>query len=105
MANSFGTDFIIEAEDPKEAARFYVEQLGFAITEETPNLVSLRGQNINFFIEKGAPLGPVFEVFVGDVAAAKKRLVAAGCTIVKDEPHVPRCYVRDPQGLMYNLAP
>ena len=105
MANGFGTDFIIQAEDPQAAAHFYVEKLGFKFTDDTPSMVSLHGKNINFFIERGPAHGPVFEVFVGDVEAAKERLVKAGCTIVKDEPHVPRCYVRDPNGVTYNLAP
>jgi hypothetical protein len=70
----------------------------------TPNLISLHGPNINMFIERGPLLGPVFEVTVANVDAAKQRLVRNGCTIVKYEPHVPRCYVRDPFGLIYNLT-
>jgi|SRR5580693_4536718 predicted enzyme related to lactoylglutathione lyase len=104
MGNSFGTDIIFESPDPKKAALFYVEQLGFAITDETPNMVSLHGPNINMFIERGSPSGPVFEVTVDNVEEAKKRLVKNGCTIVKDEPDFPRCYVKDPHGLIYNLT-
>jgi predicted enzyme related to lactoylglutathione lyase len=104
MANSLGTDIIFDAPDPKKAALFYVEQLGFEITEETPNMISLHGPNINMFIERGPLLGPVFEVTVDNVEAAKTRLVKNGCTIVKDEPDFPRCYVRDPYGLIYNLT-
>jgi hypothetical protein len=51
MSNTFGTDILIESEDRMKAATFYVTQLGFAITDKTPNLVSLHGQNINLFIE------------------------------------------------------
>jgi predicted enzyme related to lactoylglutathione lyase len=104
MANTFGTDIIFQSPDPKNAARFYVEQLGFAITEEAPQMISLHGPNINMFIERGPMLGPVFEVTVDNVDAAKKRLVKNGCTVVKDEPEFPRCYVRDPLGLIYNLT-
>jgi hypothetical protein len=43
-------------------------------------------------------------VTVDNVEEAKARLVKAGCVIVKDEPEFPRCYVRDPFGLMYNLT-
>ncbi len=103
MANSFGADILIQAPDPKKAAAFYVEQLGFVITGETP-MFSLHGENINLFIEQGPPLGPVLEVTVGDVEEAKQRLVKNGCEIVKDEPHVPRCYIMDPFGLIYNLT-
>jgi catechol 2,3-dioxygenase-like lactoylglutathione lyase family enzyme len=104
MANSFGTDIIFESPDPKKAALFYVEQLGFSITGETPNMISLHGPHINMFIERGPSTGPVFKVTVDNVEDAKKRLVRNGCTIVKDEPNVPRCYVRDPFGLVYNLT-
>jgi catechol 2,3-dioxygenase-like lactoylglutathione lyase family enzyme len=104
MANKFGADIIIQALDPKGAAQFYVDQLGFAISDETPNLISLLGDHINLFIERGAALEGVLEVTVDDVAAAKLRLTENGCVILKDEPDFPRCYVRDPFGLMYNLV-
>jgi predicted enzyme related to lactoylglutathione lyase len=104
MANSFGTDILIQAQDPKNAASFYVEQLGFEITDEVPRMVSLHGEHINLFIERGPALGPVFEVTVANVEEAKRRLVKNGCIILKDEPNVPRCYVKDPFGLIYNLT-
>jgi len=103
MANTFGTDILIQSPDPMNAASFYVEQLGFAITDETPNMISLHGGNINLFIERGPALGPVLEVTVGVVEEAKRRLVKNGCEIIKDEPDFPRCYVKDPFGLIYNL--
>jgi catechol 2,3-dioxygenase-like lactoylglutathione lyase family enzyme len=104
MANTFGTDILIQAPDPKKAAQFYVEQLGFTVTSETP-MIGLHGENINLFIEQGPTLGPVLEVTVANVEEAKHRLVRSGCEIVKDEPDFPRCYVKDPFGLIYNLSP
>jgi catechol 2,3-dioxygenase-like lactoylglutathione lyase family enzyme len=104
MANKFGRDILIQAEDPQAAASWYVENLGFEITGDEPNMVSLEGAKINMYIERGPALGPVLEVYVGDVKAAKARLVEQGCEILKDEPEFPRCYVRDPFGLIYNLS-
>ena len=78
MANTFGTDILIQAPDPAAAAAFYVEQLGFEITGEDPQMISLHGRHINLFIERGPALGPVFEVTVDSVEAAKQRLVARG---------------------------
>jgi hypothetical protein len=104
MANSFGTDILIQSQDPKSAARFYVDHLGFEVTEEKPNMVSLCGEHINLFIEQGPALGPVFEVTVASVEDARQRLVKQGCKIVKDEPDFPRCYMKDPYGLIYNLT-
>lgn len=104
MANSFGTDILIQAQDPAKAAAFYVEELGFSITDPNPNMIEVAGPNINLYIEPGPALGPVLEVTVADVAEAKQRLVRKGCKVVKDEPDVPRCYIQDPQGLIYNIT-
>jgi predicted enzyme related to lactoylglutathione lyase len=103
MANTFGTDILIQAQDPMAAARFYVQQLGFTITAERP-MLELKGPHITLYIEQGPALGPVLEVTVKDVAEARAQLVKAGCTVVKDEPQFPRTYIRDPQGLIYNLT-
>ena len=104
MANSFGTDILIQAPDPAKAAAFYVEQLGFEITGDGPQMMSLHGKNINLFIERGPVLGPVLEVTVDDVATARERLTANGCEVVKDEPEFPRTYIKDPCGLIYNIT-
>jgi hypothetical protein len=104
MANSFGADILIQSQDPKKAASFYVKQLGFEITGEEPHMISLHGEHINLFIESGPALGPVFEVTVANVEEAKLRLTKNGCVIVKDEPDFPRCYVKDPFGLIYYLT-
>jgi hypothetical protein len=104
MANAFGTDILIQAPDKKKAAAFYVEQLGFTITGEHGKWIDLHGDHINLFIEEGPTLGPVLELKVNNVEDAKRRLVASGCQIVKDEPDFPRCYVKDPFGLIYNLT-
>jgi catechol 2,3-dioxygenase-like lactoylglutathione lyase family enzyme len=104
MANTFGTDILIQSPDPRRAAAFYVEHLGFEITGEEPKMVSLHGKHINLFIEQGPALGPVLEVTVDSVESARLRLVKNGCEVVKDEPDFPRCYVKDPFGLIYNLT-
>jgi catechol 2,3-dioxygenase-like lactoylglutathione lyase family enzyme len=104
MSNTFGTDILIQAKDPMKAANFYVRELGFAITDKTPNMISLHGKHINLFIERGPALGPVLEVTVKNVQKAKARLTKKGCKIVKDEPGFPRCYIKDPNGLIYNLT-
>jgi hypothetical protein len=104
MPNRFGTDILIQAPDPKKAALFYVNHLGFEITDKNPKMIGLHGKHINLFIEPGPSLGPVLEVTVDNVVDAKQRLVEEGCEIVKDEPDFPRCYVKDPFGLIYNLT-
>jgi len=66
-------------------------------------MISIHGKHINLFIERGPALGPVLEVTVESVAEARQRLVENGCEVVKDEPDFPRCYIKDPFGLIYNL--
>ena len=104
MANSFGTDILIQAPDPEEAAEFYVRHLGFEVTGHGTQMMSLHGPHMNLFIERGPALGPVLEVTVPDVEQAVLRLVESGCEIIKDEPEFPRIYIRDPNGLIYNLT-
>jgi catechol 2,3-dioxygenase-like lactoylglutathione lyase family enzyme len=104
MSNTFGTDILIQAEDPMKAADFYVKELGFEITDRNPKMVGLHGENINLFIEPGPALGPVLEVTVKSVKEAKARLQKKGCHVIKDQPEWPRCYIKDPNGLIYNLT-
>jgi catechol 2,3-dioxygenase-like lactoylglutathione lyase family enzyme len=104
MSNRFTRDILLQAPNPEEAARFYVETLGFVVTDRSPEMLSLHGDGINFFIERGPVLGPVLEVKVANLEKAKAAVVRAGGVVIKDEPEFPRCYVRDPYGLIYNLA-
>src|ERR1700687_2345360 len=104
MANSFSRDIIIQAPHPKSAAAFHVENLGFEVTGEEPNMISLHGKHVTLFIEQGPPIGPVLEVTVDSVEVVQRRLLAKGCTVLKDEPDFPRCYIRDFYGLTYNLT-
>jgi beta-lactam-binding protein with PASTA domain len=104
VGNTFGTDILIQAKDPMKAANFYVKELGFEITDKNPKMVGLHGQHINLFIEPGPALGPVLEVTVKNVKEARARLKKKGCRVVKDEPDFPRCYMKDPYGLIYNLT-
>jgi len=55
------------------------------------------------YIERGREHGPVFDFLVADMRAAKLALLSAGCTIIEEDPAVPRCYIRDPHGLVFNI--
>jgi hypothetical protein len=72
--------------------------------DNNPKMIGLHGKHINLFIEPGPSLGPVLEVTVDNAIDAKQRLVEEGCEIVKEVPNCPRCYVKDPFGLIYNLT-
>jgi hypothetical protein len=104
MANKFGADILIQSPDPRSAATFYVDQPGFGITDPNPEMIALCGKHINLYIERGPAIGSVLEVTVDNVGEARLRLVENGCEVIKDEPDFPRCYVKDPFGLIYNLT-
>jgi predicted enzyme related to lactoylglutathione lyase len=86
--------------------RFYEENLGLAVTMKSGKLVGFETGSFQLFLERGDALdpGPVFEFCVNDVEAAKQKLLAAGCAIVAEDASVPRCYIRDPHGLVFNLT-
>jgi hypothetical protein len=93
----------IQAENPRRATSFYIEQLGFTTTGISANLVSLQGKHINLFIERGPAWGPVLEVTFKHVQRTKDARKSKGCEIVKNEPGFPRYYVKDANGQIYNL--
>jgi catechol 2,3-dioxygenase-like lactoylglutathione lyase family enzyme len=97
-------DVLIQSEAFSQATHFYETALGLKVTHRSDNLVGLETGSFRLYIEKGPAYGPVFEFYVADLTLAKEKLVAAGCRIESEDPSIPRCYVRDPYGLIFNLA-
>jgi len=87
-----------------EAAAFYEKILGFNVIQRDEQLVGFETGSFRFFIDKGESLGPVFEFYVPNLEEAKKTLTENGCRIEAEDQNVPRCYIRDPFGLIFNLA-
>jgi hypothetical protein len=75
------------------------------VTHESENLMGFETGSFCLYVEKGEPHGPVFDFLVPDVQAEKRRLMAAGCMVVEEDASVPRCYLRDRFGLVFNLGP
>jgi len=97
-------DVIVRTPDLQAAAEFYQKVLGLTVTERTGNIIGFETGALQLFVEQGDALPVVLDFLVPDVQATKAMLVAAGCTIVEENPNVPRCYVRDPFGLLFNLG-
>jgi predicted enzyme related to lactoylglutathione lyase len=100
-------DIIIHTAKFGEAVRFYEDVLGLARTMKSEKLVGFETGSFQLFVDGRSPLkaGPVFEFCVADVDAAKEKLLAAGCELVSEDASIPRCYIKDPHGLMFNLNP
>lgn len=97
-------DVVIRTKHWIEAVKYYESVLGLSVTHRGKNNVGLEAGGLCLYVENGEEHGPVFELLVADVAAAKAKLLSAGCTLVEEDPSVPRCYVRDPYGLTYNIG-
>jgi predicted enzyme related to lactoylglutathione lyase len=106
MAPAFEStrEVILRTENWAEATRFYGSVLGLPIAYEAETMIGFESGAFRLYVEKGKPHAPVFEFLVPDVQAAKQRLTKAGCTIVEEDPSLPRCYLRDPFGLVFNLG-
>ena len=106
MVDSFHStrDVIIRTETFDEAVRFYETVLGLPVTLRKEGLVGFETGSFQLFVESGTSShGAVFEMRVPDVAAAKKSLTSSGCVVIEENSRVPRCYMRDPFGLVFNL--
>ena len=105
MSNTFkaSRDIIVRTENWSEASNFYEKVLGFPITERAKTIVGFETGAFCLYVERGKEHGPVFDFLVPDIQEAKRQLVAAGCTIIEENPAVPRCYIKDPYGLVFNV--
>ena len=105
MSASFraSRDVIIRTENFTAAADFYENTLGLSVFHRRPSLIGFEAGGFNLYVEHGPPHGPVFDFRVPDLSAAKRDLLAAGGKIIEEDPAVPRCYLRDPHGLVFNL--
>ena len=105
MSNTFkaSRDVIVRTENWSEALKFYGSVLGLPITEKGETIVGFETGAFCLYVEQGKEHGPVFDFLVPDIKTAKQQLVAAGCTVIEENPTVPRCYIRDPFGLVFNI--
>jgi predicted enzyme related to lactoylglutathione lyase len=97
-------DVIIRTDAWAKAAKFYGSVLGLPVTHRSKTLVGFETGAFCLYVEKGKEHGPVFEFLVPDIQAAKRRLVAAGCTVLEEDASIPRCYIRDPYGVVFNIG-
>jgi predicted enzyme related to lactoylglutathione lyase len=97
-------DVIIRTESLAEAERFYGGILGFAPSSRVGDIVGFETGSFCLYVEQGATHGAVFDFLVADVEAMKTRLIAAGCSLIEEDRSIPRCYIRDPYGLTFNIG-
>jgi hypothetical protein len=99
-----GRDVICRARDLGAVKAYYGAELGMPVVLDTDSMVGFDTGELTLYYERGEAGPPVFEFFVDDVRAAKSRLIGAGCEIVEENPAVPRVYLRDRFGLIFNIT-
>ena len=106
MSDTFkaSRDIIVRTENWSEALKFYGSVLGLPITEKDETIVGFETGSFCLYVERGKEHGPVFEFLVPDIEAAKRQLIAAGCTVIEENPKIPRCYIKDPYGMIFHLG-
>jgi len=97
-------EVIVRTEDWQAALRFYGSLLGFPVSYRAEKMVGFETGAFCLYVEQGAAHGPVFEYLVPDLAAMKAKLLAAGCILLQEDPDIPRCYLQDPFGVVFNLG-
>ncbi len=98
------SDVMLRTSDLQDAKEFYNGVLGYAIVSESQRVVGFDTGSFILYFEHGDENGSVFEFEVDDVEAAKNKLLANGCTLIEEDPSLPRCYLRDRFGLIFNLT-
>jgi catechol 2,3-dioxygenase-like lactoylglutathione lyase family enzyme len=87
-----------------EAVEFYTNILGFVDRSSDPELADLDADPLNIFVIEDAEIsGPVMELFVHDLDAARDVLVANGCQVLRWRGKGQDCYIRDPFGVIFNI--
>lgn len=87
-----------------DAVNFYSAVLGFANRSDDPALADLDASPLNLFILEDEEIaGPVMELFVEDLEAARENLLAHGCKILRWRGKGQDCYIQDPFGVIFNL--
>ena len=105
MSNTFkaSRDVIVRTENWLEALKFYGSVLGLPMTDRGETIVGFETGAFCLYVERGTEHGPVFDFLVPDIEKAKRQLVAAGCTVIEENPKIPRCYIKDPYGMIFNV--
>ena len=101
-------DVILRTEKFEPARNFYENLLGLTVAYRSADLMGYEAGSLRFYVERsnpelGSPHGPVFEFLVPDLGRARAILLAAGSSIVEEDSAAPRCYIRDPFGLVFNV--
>jgi len=87
-----------------EAIDFYTNVLGFDNRSGDPALADLDASPLTIYVDADPEFqGPILELFVNDLDAARDTLVANGCKVLRWRGKGQDCYIQDPFGVIFNI--
>jgi predicted enzyme related to lactoylglutathione lyase len=98
------SEVMLRTNDLEAAKAYYHGVLGFANIPVSDRVIGFDTGGLAIYFERGDANGSVLEFEVDDVTETKTKLLAHGCTLVEENPAIPRCYLSDPFGLIFNLT-
>jgi len=96
-------EVILRTDKFSKAIEFYGKTLSLPITYKNSKIVGFETGSFCLYVEKGNEHPPVFEFIVKDLKREKAKLLEAGCIVIEENPKIPRCYIKDPYGFVFNM--
>ena len=94
----------VRTDQYQDAVRFYNQVIGFEVRSQTDTSTDLDASPLTLFVDDDHELqGPVMELFVDDLEAAREVLIANGCKVLRWKGKGQDCYVQDPFGVRFNI--
>ena len=104
MKYRMSPNIAVRTQQFSEAVDLYTRVIGFYDRSENPELADLDAKPLNIFVIGDDEIsGPVLELFVDDLEAARDELVANGCKVLRWRGKGQDCYIEDPFGVIYNI--
>ena len=105
MRYKFSRCFALEHPKAEELIRFYRDEIGLEVVEESDEHVEFKTSPARLFANRGEGMQTafIFELIVEDLGKARADLLAKGCEIVRWEGKGKTCFVRDPFGFVFNV--
>ena len=104
MTFKMSPNIAVRTERFSEAVEFYSNVIGFKNRSTDPRQADFEAGPINLLVIEDQEFhGPIQELFVDDLEAARDQLIANGCKVRRWRGKGQDCYIEDPFGVIFNL--
>ena len=103
MPYKLSSSVCLQAPDLERAVRHFEREMGLTVVNRTDDSADLSSGEIQLHIERGPELGPILEILVPDIEAAKVDLVSQGWSVVVWEGKEGICRLRNPSGTLFHI--